>query len=137
MTSRAGVGEGWQGRLQRERIYACLKLIPGPGRSPGEGIGYPFQYSWASLVVQIDGKNPPPVMWETQVRSLHWEGPLKQSMATHSSMGIPMDRGAWWATVHGVTKSRNGLSEEAQHSIADSRCVRENQRNIIKQLFSN
>ena len=44
------------GRLQREQIYACLKLIPGPGRSPGEGIGYPFQYSWASLVVQIDGK---------------------------------------------------------------------------------
>ena len=37
--------------------------IPESGRSPGEGIGYPFQYSYASLVVQIV-KNPPPV-WET------------------------------------------------------------------------
>ena len=33
-------------------------LIPGSGRSPGEGIGYPFQYSWASLVTQMV-KNPP------------------------------------------------------------------------------
>ena len=32
--------------------------IPGLGRSPGEGIGCPFQYSWASLVVQMV-KNPP------------------------------------------------------------------------------
>ena len=42
--------------------------IPGSGRSPGEGIGYPFQYSWASLVAQMV-KNPP-AMWETWVRSL-------------------------------------------------------------------
>ena len=40
-------------------------LIPGLGRSPGEGIGYPLQYSWASLVAQ-PLKNPP-VMWETWV----------------------------------------------------------------------
>ena len=37
--------------------------IPGSGRSAGEGIGYPLQYSWASLVAQL-GKNPP-AMWET------------------------------------------------------------------------
>ena len=37
-------------------------LIPGSGRSPGEGIGYPLQYSWASLVAQLV-KNPPS-MWE-------------------------------------------------------------------------
>ena len=42
--------------------------IPGLGRSPGDGIGYPLQYSWASLVAQLV-KNPP-VMWETWVRSL-------------------------------------------------------------------
>ena len=35
-----------------------LSLIPGSGRSPGEGIGYPLQYSWASLVAQLV-KNPP------------------------------------------------------------------------------
>ena len=42
--------------------------IPGSGRSPGEGTGYPLQYSWASLVAQLV-KNPP-TMWETCVRSL-------------------------------------------------------------------
>ena len=40
-------------------------LIPGPGRSPGEGISYPLQCSWASLVAQLV-KNPP-AMWETLV----------------------------------------------------------------------
>ena len=39
--------------------------IPGSGSSPGEGIGYPLQYSWASLVAQLI-KNPP-AMWETWV----------------------------------------------------------------------
>ena len=42
-------------------------LIPVLGRSPGEGIGYPLQYSWASLVPQTV-KNPP-AMWETCVQS--------------------------------------------------------------------
>ena len=42
--------------------------IPGSGRSVGEGIGYPLQYSWASPVAQLV-KNPP-AMWETWVRSL-------------------------------------------------------------------
>ena len=40
-------------------------------------------------------------------------------MATHSSIlarRIPMDRGAWWATVHGVAKSQTQLSDEVQHS---------------------
>ena len=43
-------------------------LIPGIGRSTGEGIGYPLQYSWASLVAQLV-KNPP-AMGETWIRSL-------------------------------------------------------------------
>ena len=58
-------------------------LIPGSGSSPGEGIGYPLQYSWASLVVQTV-KNLP-AMQETQVRSLDWEDPLEKEMVTHSS----------------------------------------------------
>ena len=48
-----------------------------------------------------------PAMRETWVRSLDWEDALEEGMATHSSIPawrIPMDRGAWWATVHGVTK---------------------------------
>ena len=59
-------------------------LIPGSGRSTGEGIGYPLQYSWASLVAQL--VNNPPAMWETWVRSLGWEDPLKKGKATHSSI---------------------------------------------------
>ena len=50
-----------------------------------------------------------PAMQETQVQSLGWEDPLEKEMATHSSiLGLenPMDREAWWATVHGVAKSR-------------------------------
>ena len=154
--------------------------IPGSGRSPGEGIGYPLQYSWASLVAQLV-KNPP-AMQETWVWSLGWEDPLEKGKATHSSilpwripwtvqsMGLqrvrqdwatftftfslllvrhasqvalvvkknpatnagdvgdessipglgreptsysclenPMDRGACWATVHGITKSLTRL----------------------------
>ena len=49
-----------------------------------------------------------PAMQETQVQSLGWEDPLENKIATHSSilaMENSMDRGAWWATVHGVTKS--------------------------------
>ena len=83
-----------------------IQFDSGLGQSPGEGIGYPLQYSWASLVAQTV-KNLP-AMQETQVRSLCWKDPLVKGMATHSSVlawRIPMDRGAWWATVHGVTKS--------------------------------
>ena len=52
-------------------------------------------------------------MRETQVRSLSWEDPLEESMATYSSIlawRIPTDRGAWQATVHGVSKSQTGRS---------------------------
>ena len=59
-------------------------LIPGLGRSTGEGIGYPLQYSWASLVAQLV-KNLP-AMQETWVQSLGWEDPLEKGKATHSSI---------------------------------------------------
>ena len=52
--------------------------IPGLGRAPGEGNGYPFQYSY---------------------------------------LGNPMDRGAWWATVHGVTKSQTQLSTQVRDQV--------------------
>ena len=59
-------------------------LIPGSGRSTGEGTGYPLQYSCASLVAQLV-KNPP-AMWETWVRSLGWKDPLEKGKTTHSSI---------------------------------------------------
>ena len=55
-------------------------------------------------------KDPPALREKGEVRSLDWEDPLEEGMAAHSSIlawRIPMDRGAWWATDHGVTKSRN------------------------------
>ena len=58
--------------------------IPGLGRPAGEGIGYPLQYSWASLVDQLM-KNLP-AMRETWVQSLDWEDSLKKGKATHSSI---------------------------------------------------
>ena len=65
------------------------------------------------MVAQVVVKNPP-AMWETWVRSLGWEDPLEEGMATHSSIlawRIPMDRGAWQATVHEVTKSQTRLRD--------------------------
>ena len=59
-------------------------LFPGSGKSTGERIGCPLQYSWASLVAQLV-KNPP-AMWEIWVRSLGWEDPLEKGKATHSGI---------------------------------------------------
>ena len=55
-----------------------------------------------------------PAVQETRVRSLGWEDPLEKEMATHSSIlawNNLMDRGAWWAVVHGVIKSWARLSD--------------------------
>ena len=83
-------------------------LIPGSGISPREGIGYPLQYSWASLVALM--VTNPPAMRETWVQSLGQEDPLEEGMATHPSVlvwRIPMDRRVWWVTVHGSQRVRS------------------------------
>ena len=82
--------------------------IPGSGRSGGEGIGYPFQDSWASLVAQLV-KNQP-AMRETWVQTLGQEDPLEKGMATHSSIL------AW------VTKSWTRLSDFHSLSLG-KRCL--------------
>ena len=58
--------------------------VPGSERSPGEGIDYQLQYSWASLVAQML-KNLP-AMQETQVKSLGWEDPPENEMENHNSI---------------------------------------------------
>ena len=77
-------------------------LITELGRSPGEGLGYPLQDSCASLVAQT-------VKNLGDLGSISGLGdPLEKGVATHSSIlawSIPMDRGAWWAAVYGVTES--------------------------------
>ena len=61
-----------------------LGSIPGLGRSPGEGKGYPRQYS---------------------------------------CLENPMDGGAWWATVHGVTKSQTRLSDFITMEVSDQNTI--------------
>ena len=58
--------------------------IPGSGRSTGEGIGYPLQYSWASLEAQLLKESTCNV--GDLVRSLGWKDPLEEGKATHSSI---------------------------------------------------
>ena len=76
--SQQNVQRPWGGSDSKEFAFSAGNpdLIPGFGRSPGEGHGNPLQYS---------------------------------------SLENPVDRGAWWATVHGVPKSQTRLSDEHFH----------------------
>ena len=94
------------------KVSACSardpSSIPESRRSAREGIGCPLQYSWASLVAQM--VNNLPAMWEI----LSWEDSPGGGMATHSNIlawRIPLDREAWWAKVHEVTKSQTRLRD--------------------------
>ena len=100
--------------------------IPGSGRSAGKGIGYPLKYSWAFLMAQLV-KNWPTgdlssipvedllekrtaVFWPGEFHGLYSPGEGNGNPLQCSCLENPMDRGAWWAAVHGVTKSRTRLS---------------------------
>ena len=77
-------------------------MIPGSGRFPWRKDRLPTPVFLASLVAQMV-KNLP-AMGETWARSLGWEDPLEEGMATHASTlawRIPVDREAWQTTVHG------------------------------------
>ena len=82
-------------------------MIPGLGRTTGEGIGYSLQYSWASLVAQLV-KNPP-AMWETWARSLGWEDPLERGTAIHYPLKYFGLEHSMDCIVHRVAKSWIGL----------------------------
>ena len=65
---------------------------------------------WASLIAKLVRNLP--AMQETTVRFVSWEDPLGKGTAANSSILAwrnPMDRGAWWATVHGVAKNQTPL----------------------------
>ena len=74
-----------------------------------------YIYTYASLVAQVIKIKNSSAMQETWVRFLGWELPPKKEMITYSNIlrniRNLMDRGAWWAPVHGVTKSQTGLSD--------------------------
>ena len=93
-----------------------LGSIPGLGRSVGEGIVYPLQYSWASLAIQ-KVKNPP-AMQETCVRSLGWKDLLEKGKGyplQYSGLENSMD-----SIVHGAAKSRTQLSDSHFHYASSS-----------------
>ena len=81
--------------------------IPRLGRSPGEEIGYPLKYSWASLVAQTV-KNLP-AMGRPGLGTSPGGG--QGNPVQYSCLENPVNRGAWWATFHGVAKSRTQLSD--------------------------
>ena len=86
----------WVGGKDYGSIYAHTLCLHTPG-FPGVSVGKESS-----------------AMWETWVQSPGWEAPLEEGMATHSSIlawRIPMNRGAWWATVHGTTKSWTRLTD--------------------------
>ena len=82
--------------------------IPGLGRSPGEGIGYPLQHSCTSLVALLV-KNLPS-MWETWVQSLGWEDSLEKEKATHSSILAGEFNGLYSPWVHQESDTTERLS---------------------------
>ena len=87
-------------------------MIPGLGRSPGEGIGYPLQYSWASLVAQLV-KNLPAV-WETGFDLWVGKIPWRRERLPAPVFWPGEFRGqrSLAGTAHGVTKSRTRLTLE-------------------------
>ena len=88
--------------------------IPGSERSTEKGIGYPLQYSSASLVAQLVTNLP--AVEETWVQSLAWEDPVEKGKATHSS--ILAWRIPWtvlYCIVHGVASSWTRLSDFQFH----------------------
>ena len=83
-----------------------LGLIPGLGRSPGEGNCNPLQYSWTSLVAQTVKRLS--TIRETRVQSLGWEHPREKEMAIHSktiAWKIP-----WTEEPHNYTRAYISLS---------------------------
>ena len=105
---------GFPGSLaSKESTYNAgdASSIPGWGSSPGEGLGYPLQYSWTSLVAQTV-KSPPAVL-ETWVQSLGWEDPLEKGKATRSI--ILAWRNSMDCIVHGVSKSQTSFHFQSPH----------------------
>ena len=81
------------------RVHCCIR--------------HSLPLTWLQVLVAQTVKSLP-AMRKTWVRVLDWEDPLEEGMATHSNIlawSIPMDRGAWWATLHGVTKRQDWVTK--------------------------
>ena len=95
--------------------------IPGLGRSAGEGIGYPFQYSWASLVPQLVKKSSCNAGDLGLIPGLgRSPGEEKDYPLWYSGLENPKDGGAWWAAVYGVAQSQTQLKRLSSSSSKSS-----------------
>ena len=96
--------------------------VPGSGRSPGEGIVYPLQYSWVSLLAQTVKK--PPAIQETWVQSLGWKDPLEKGMAIPSSiLGWRSPSAEEPSRLQSMgSQSQTQLSDFHIHNLTISRC---------------
>ena len=82
------------------------------GSSPAEGVGYPLQYSWTSLVGSVNKESACNVGDPGLIPVLgRPPGGGHGYLLQYSCLGNPMDRGDWWAMVHGVKKSWTQLSD--------------------------
>ena len=112
-TQKAEKGELWSKGFPDSSVgkeFACNagdpSSISGLGRSPGEAIGYPLQYSWASLMAQLV-KNLP-AMWETWVRSLVGKIPWRRERLSTPVFWPGESHGLY---SHGVAKSQTRLND--------------------------
>ena len=98
----------WKNPMGGGAWWAIVHGVPGSQTQLSD-----FHFHFGASLVAHSVKNLPAVQ-ETRLRSLGWEDPLEKEMATHSSilcLENLMDTGAWWAAVHGVSKSRARLSD--------------------------
>ena len=103
--------------LKKKKKSSCnagdSNSIPGLGRSPGEGTGYPLQYSGASPIAQLV-KNLPPT-WETWVQSFGWEDPLEEGWQP-TPVSLP-GKSPW-------TEEPGGLQSMGSQRVRHAVCVR-------------
>ena len=102
---------GIRGRVWKHRLYVLWFSLDSFSSSI-----WSFLFLYLGFPGGSDSNMP--AMREIWFLSLCWEDPLEEDMATHSSIlawRIPMDRGAWWATVHRVAKSQTRLKQLSRH----------------------
>ena len=96
--------------------------IPGSGRPPGEGIGYPLQYSWASPCGSAGRESTRNAGDLGSIPGLgRSPGEGNGNPLQYPCLENPMDGGAWWATVHGVAESRTQLSDFTHSMLNETR----------------
>ena len=106
-----------------------LGSFPGSGKSPEEGNGYPLQYSclensvnreaWQAADHGVTIRHEQPILYYVYTHSPSFCSPGggNGNPLQYSYLGNPMDRGAWWATVHRVARNWTRVSAHTLHAV--------------------